>query len=54
MGHALGLHLIAEGVERPAQAERLRTLGCDPGQGYLFARPQPIDHLAPAPLAAWS
>jgi len=38
---ARALHLVvtAEGVETPDQAIRLRTLGCDRAQGYLFARP---------------
>jgi EAL domain-containing protein (putative c-di-GMP-specific phosphodiesterase class I) len=35
----LGLHVVAEGVETRAQMEELRTLGCDFGQGYLFAPP---------------
>jgi EAL domain-containing protein (putative c-di-GMP-specific phosphodiesterase class I) len=41
MGHALGLKVIAEGVETPEQLAVLRSLGCDVGQGYLFARPMP-------------
>jgi EAL domain-containing protein (putative c-di-GMP-specific phosphodiesterase class I) len=40
MGKALGLEIVAEGVETPEQAAQLRTLGCDKAQGYLFARPQ--------------
>jgi diguanylate cyclase (GGDEF)-like protein len=40
MGKALGLEIVAEGVETPEQAARLRTLGCDSAQGYLYARPQ--------------
>jgi EAL domain-containing protein (putative c-di-GMP-specific phosphodiesterase class I) len=43
MAHALGLHVIAEGVEEQAQVQTLRTLGCRTAQGYLFARPQPAD-----------
>jgi len=39
LGHALGLSLVAEGVERPAQAELLREQGCDAAQGWLFGRP---------------
>jgi EAL domain-containing protein (putative c-di-GMP-specific phosphodiesterase class I) len=41
MGRALGLKVIAEGVESTAQLAVLRALGCDVGQGYLFARPLP-------------
>jgi diguanylate cyclase (GGDEF)-like protein len=40
MGKALGLEIVAEGVETLEQAAQLRTLGCDKAQGYLFARPQ--------------
>jgi EAL domain-containing protein (putative c-di-GMP-specific phosphodiesterase class I) len=41
MGKALGLKVIAEGVETSEQLALLRALGCDVGQGYLFARPMP-------------
>jgi diguanylate cyclase (GGDEF)-like protein len=37
----LGLRSIAEGIETMDQLSRLRELGCDQGQGYLFARPLP-------------
>jgi EAL domain-containing protein (putative c-di-GMP-specific phosphodiesterase class I) len=40
MGKALGLEIVAEGVETPDQAAQLRALGCDSAQGFLFARPQ--------------
>ena len=43
MSHALGLSVIAEGVEGQAQLETLRKLGCDFAQGYLFAPPLPPD-----------
>jgi diguanylate cyclase (GGDEF)-like protein len=39
MGRALGVHVVAEGVETEEQADRLRTLGCTLAQGYLFSRP---------------
>jgi diguanylate cyclase (GGDEF)-like protein len=45
MGHALGLNVIAEGVETPEQLAVLRELGCDQAQGYLFAKPMPADQL---------
>ena len=41
LGHALGLSVVAEGVESPLQLAHLRDLGCDRAQGYLFGRPRP-------------
>jgi EAL domain-containing protein (putative c-di-GMP-specific phosphodiesterase class I) len=41
LGQALGLVVMAEGIETPLQLARLRELGCDKGQGYLFGRPRP-------------
>jgi diguanylate cyclase (GGDEF)-like protein len=45
LAHALGLGAVAEGVEAVGQAERLRALGCDAAQGFLFARPQEAEGL---------
>lgn len=39
LGHALGLEVLAEGVEDMAQLEILRALGCDEAQGYFLGRP---------------
>ncbi|MDN0081861.1 EAL domain-containing protein [Crenobacter sp. SG2305] len=39
MAHSLGMTVVAEGVENEAQAEVLRTLGCDELQGFHYARP---------------
>jgi EAL domain-containing protein (putative c-di-GMP-specific phosphodiesterase class I) len=39
MAHALGIQVIAEGVETAQQRDLLKEAGCDFGQGYLFARP---------------
>jgi diguanylate cyclase (GGDEF)-like protein/PAS domain S-box-containing protein len=41
LGHSFGIAVIAEGLETPLQLSRLRELGCDRGQGYLFGRPRP-------------
>jgi diguanylate cyclase (GGDEF)-like protein len=46
MGHALGLKVVAEGVETEAQLAMLRRQGCDEMQGYLFSRPVPADQFA--------
>jgi diguanylate cyclase (GGDEF)-like protein/PAS domain S-box-containing protein len=39
MAHALGMTITAEGVEEQRQADALRDMGADCGQGYLFGRP---------------
>ncbi len=39
----LGLRVIAEGIERVEQADELRRLGCELGQGFLFAPPQSLE-----------
>ena len=47
LAHALGLETVAEGVETPAQRQRLLELGCDYAQGYHFAPPIPAGELEP-------
>ena len=44
LGRALGMTIIAEGVEEPGQLAHLRGLGCELGQGYLFAPPLDAEH----------
>ena len=39
LAHKMKLKLIAEGIETARQAERLRELGCEFGQGYYFSQP---------------
>jgi diguanylate cyclase (GGDEF)-like protein len=41
LGQALGMRVVAEGIETAEQRDQLALLGCDLGQGYLFARPVP-------------
>jgi diguanylate cyclase (GGDEF)-like protein/PAS domain S-box-containing protein len=41
LGKALGLEVTAEGIETEIQLAELRRIGCDLGQGFLFARPEP-------------
>jgi diguanylate cyclase (GGDEF)-like protein len=45
MGHALGLRVVAEGVEDEAQLNLLRQMGCDEAQGFLFSRPVPAHEM---------
>jgi predicted signal transduction protein with EAL and GGDEF domain len=45
LGRRLGLSVVAEGIENQGQLDRLRDMGCELGQGYLFARPDRLDAL---------
>jgi len=47
IGRALGMKVIAEGVETETQRNFLRIAGVYAMQGYLFGKPVPIDNLAP-------
>jgi diguanylate cyclase (GGDEF)-like protein len=51
LGHNLGLHVVAEGVESEEIVGVLHAVDCDVAQGYLLARPMPPDQL-PGWLAA--
>jgi len=51
LGHALGLRVVAEGVEDAATLSLLSDLGCDLVQGYYIARPGPADELGSMPDA---
>jgi diguanylate cyclase (GGDEF)-like protein/PAS domain S-box-containing protein len=48
LAEATGLRTVAEGVETPEQAEALRQLGCQRGQGYTWSRPVPLEQLLDA------
>jgi len=49
LAHAIGLKVVAEGVETEAQHQILRSFGCHELQGFLFARP-----MSPRALSAWA
>jgi len=55
MAKKLNLRVVAEGIETEQQAEQLRAMGCDYGQGFFFSRPMPPEHI-PALLRSsrWS
>lgn len=44
MAHSLNLDVIAEGVETEQQRQLLLDIGCTHFQGYLFCKPQPVEH----------
>jgi EAL domain-containing protein (putative c-di-GMP-specific phosphodiesterase class I) len=56
LGETFGIEVVAEGIEYSEQATTLRELGCEIGQGFLFARPmvygQLIDYLRAQPARA--
>ncbi len=43
LGHSLDLSVVAEGVEEEAARDALRAMNCDQAQGFLIARPMPLD-----------
>lgn len=46
LGHNLHFNVVGEGVESNAIWESLRASGCDSAQGYLLARPMPLEQLS--------
>jgi diguanylate cyclase (GGDEF)-like protein len=45
MAHALGLAVVAEGVETAEQMTAVKSLNCEEVQGYFFSKPLPAKHL---------
>ena len=52
LGHAIGLRIVAEGIEDAATLKLLSDLGCDVAQGYCISQPKPAGDLAFRPEAA--
>ena len=52
LGTSFDLTVVAEGIETTAQRDRLLALGCDLGQGFLFAEPAPAEQMTPALFGA--
>jgi diguanylate cyclase (GGDEF)-like protein len=52
LGKALGLQLVAEGIERDTQEEIVQALGCDGAQGFYFGRPEQESLAEPLPTAS--
>ncbi|MBP0617157.1 putative bifunctional diguanylate cyclase/phosphodiesterase [Jiella mangrovi] len=46
LGHGIGVATLAEGIETTSQLELLKQLGCEYGQGFLFARPMPAARIS--------
>ena len=46
LGETLGMQVVAEGIELTSQMSSLRALGCELGQGFLFARPMSFDSVS--------
>jgi len=44
LAHGFGIPAVAEGIETSAELQALLRMGCDAGQGFLFARPMAKDH----------
>ncbi len=43
MSHNLGMYVVAEGIETQEQVNLLRAMGCDAIQGYVYAKPMPMN-----------
>jgi diguanylate cyclase (GGDEF)-like protein len=52
LGHAMGLRIVAEGIEDRSTLELLSELGCDVAQGYFISRPKPATELIFRPKTA--
>lgn len=53
LGQSLGISIVAEGIETPAQAAYLWAQGCDYGQGFFFGRPMAAGRI-PGLISGWT
>jgi EAL domain-containing protein (putative c-di-GMP-specific phosphodiesterase class I) len=53
MGHEMGMHVVAEGIEQQDQWEMMSAMGCDEGQGFFIARPMAGEEI-PGWLKRWN
>jgi diguanylate cyclase (GGDEF)-like protein len=53
LGHSLGMCVVAEGVETPAQVTKLVQLDCDEVQGFIYGRPMPAVEIARTIMASF-
>ena len=53
LAHNLQMHVVAEGIEHPEQLALLRSIGCEFGQGYLFAPPMDGPPRSMPAIAGW-
>jgi diguanylate cyclase (GGDEF)-like protein/PAS domain S-box-containing protein len=54
LAHNLRMSVTAEGIETPLQLERVKSLGAEAGQGYLFSKPLPVDQIETLLATGWN
>jgi diguanylate cyclase (GGDEF)-like protein len=54
LAHNLRMSVTAEGIETPLQLERIKTLGAEAGQGYLFSKPLAVEQIETLLATGWN
>jgi EAL domain-containing protein (putative c-di-GMP-specific phosphodiesterase class I) len=54
LAHNLRMSVTAEGIETPLQLERVKSLGAEAGQGYLFSKPLPVEQIDTLLATGWN